>query len=217
LTPCDRSLGSNRGVVSADIIDGIEVPTSVNNPANEYSVGTATWLIEITMSCNSCGNDDDDRWQLFFEGTSPTPLDGNNCVCDGPVQTDFFNKFRELFAANKSGNLYSDITVLNANQIPLLLSPDGTYNTEFCSSEEYSTTYSYDGVCPGRSTTSPTESPTPLPTAAGDGDSVGDEDGDAVGDPDGDDDGDSVGDDDGVAVGDSDGVYDQDLGVIESF
>jgi len=163
LTPCDRSYGSNRGVLSASVIDGIEVPTSANNPANKYNVGSATWLVEITMSCNSCGNDDG-KWQLFLEGTSPTPLNGNNCVCDGPVQTNFVNKFRQLFATQKSGNPFSDISVLNASQIPNLLSSDGTYNTKFCSSEEYSTTYSYDGVCPGRSTESPTVAPTKRPT-----------------------------------------------------
>jgi len=163
LTPCDRSIGSNRGVVSADVIDGIKVPTSADNPAKKNRKGSATWLVEITMTCNSCENDDG-KWQLFFGGTSPTPLKKNNCICDGPVQTDFVNKFRELFAANKIGNPYSDISVLNANQIPLLLSPDGTYNTEFCSSEEYSTTYSYDGVCPGRSTESPSVAPTKRPT-----------------------------------------------------
>jgi len=66
----------------------------------------------------------------------------------------------------KSGNPYSDISILNASQIPNLLSSDGTYNTRFCSSEEYSTTYSYDGVCPGRPTASPTVSPTRSPTTS---------------------------------------------------
>lgn len=72
-----------------------------------------------------------------------------------------------MFAAKKIDNSYPDTTVLNTNQIPVLVSSDGIYNTEFCSSEEYSTIYSYDGVCPaGRSITSPTKSPmrAPLPS-----------------------------------------------------
>ena len=167
LTACGlQQLGSQRYAISADIIDAVEVPTSGNNPANKYSVGTATWLIEITMSCNACVGNMNGQWQLFSEETSPTPFNGNTCVCDGPLQTNFVNKFRELFAANKSGNPYSDISILNANQIPLLLSKDGTYESGLCSTVSTTTTYSYDGVCLARSTASPSGSPTGSPTSA---------------------------------------------------
>merc|ERR1712194_53767 len=136
--------------------------------------------IEIKMACNSCGNEG--TWQLF-EGTrvglpaavSSTRIadindDTNECVCGGPVQTDFFEKFKPLVAANNKS-----ISVLNAIQIPLLVSQDGTYNEKLCSTtEEYKTTYSYAGVCPAKPTespsvspsVSPTESPTDFPTDA---------------------------------------------------
>merc|ERR1712166_1609342 len=89
-----------------------------------------------------------------------TNLDKNECVCGGPIYTDFFDNFKQLIAENKS-----NISVLNATQIPLLVSSDGTYNEELCSNtEEYSTTYSYDGVCPARPTESPSISPSISPT-----------------------------------------------------
>jgi len=164
LTPCDNSFGAEHYIVSADIVDGFEVPARR---------GSFTRLIELTMSCNSCGNKG--PWQLF-EGTRvgvpdavslSTTLDENECVCGGPVYTDFFDNFKQLIAKNKS-----NISVLNATQIPLLVSSDGTYNEELCSNtEEYSTTYSYDGVCPARPTESPSASPSVSPTTVSPSDS----------------------------------------------
>jgi len=167
LTPCDTSFGAEHYIVSANIVDGIEAPASnLYNLPNNYIKGSFTRLIEITMSCNSCGNEV--PWQLF-EGTRvgvpaavslSKTLNTNECVCDGPVQTDFLNKFKQLIAKNKS-----DVSVLNAIQIPLLVSSDGTYNEELCSTaEEYSTTYNYDGVCLAKPTESPSSSPSIAPS-----------------------------------------------------
>merc|ERR1711865_420773 len=150
LTPCFNSFGAEHYIVSADIVDGLEVV-----PANNYrKEGT---------------------WQLF-EGTRvglPTAVslsrtvnkNKNECVCGGPVQTEFFSKFDQLYTANKGGNQNSDISILNARQIPLLVSQDGTYNEELCSTtEENKTTYSYAGVCPAKPTKSPSVSPSASPT-----------------------------------------------------
>jgi len=164
LTPCFNTFGAEHYIVSAEIVDGFELlPTSRNE-------GSFTQLIEIKMACNSCGNEG--TWQLF-EGTrvglpaavSSTRIadindDTNECVCGGPVQTDFFETFKPLVAANNKS-----ISVLSAIQIPLLVSQDGTYNEELCSTtEEYKTTYSYAGVCPAKPTESPSASPSASPT-----------------------------------------------------
>jgi len=161
LTPCFNTFGAEHYIVSAEIVDGFDLlPTSTNE-------GSFTQLIEIKMACNSCGNEG--TWQLF-EGTrvglpavssSRTRRgDINECVCGGPVQTDFFEKFKPLVAANNKS-----ISVLSAIQIPLLVSQDGTYNEELCSTtEEYKTTYSYAGVCPAKPTESPSVSPSASPT-----------------------------------------------------
>merc|ERR1712194_607837 len=160
LTPCFNTFGAERYIVSAEIVDGFELlPTSTNE-------GSFTQLIEIKMACNSCGNKG--TWQLF-EGTrvglpaavsSSRSGDNNECVCGGPVQTDFFETFKPLVAANNK-----NISVLSAIQIPLLVSQDSTYNEELCSTtEEYKTTYSYAGVCPAKPTESPSASPSASPT-----------------------------------------------------
>merc|ERR1711865_777161 len=167
LTPCFNSFGAEHYIVSADILDGLEVLTA-NNYRKE---GSFTQLIEITMACNSCGNEG--TWQLF-EGTRvgvpaavslSRTVNKNECVCGGPVQTEFLSKFDELFTANKDGSQNSDISILNAIQIPLLVSPDGAYNEELCATtEENKTTYSYAGVCPAKPTESPSVSPSASPT-----------------------------------------------------
>ena len=179
LATCDTSFGAERYVVSGNLIKGDTVPTiNNNNQARSYGRGTTngTWLAEISISCNSCGNEG--PWQLFkgvSSSSSPT-TDANACVCDPPSQADFVNKFREIFAADKkSGNRSSDITILNVTQIPLLVSPDGVYDKELCDTDTSATTYSYDGVCPGKgemrsafdflTTLSPTEYPTESPSA----------------------------------------------------
>merc|ERR1712194_627745 len=160
LTPCFNTFGAEHYIVSAEIVDGFELlPTSTNE-------GSFTQLIEIKMACNSCGNEG--TWQLF-EGTrvglpaavsSSRSADISECVCGGPVQTDFLETFKPLVAANNKS-----ISVLSAIQIPLLVSQDGTYNEELCSTtEEYKTTYSYAGVCPAKPTESPSVSPSASPT-----------------------------------------------------
>jgi len=175
LTPCFNSFGAEHYIVSADIVDGLEVlPTSTDlyRLANNYrKEGSFTQLIEITMACNSCGNEG--TWQLF-EGTRvglpaavslSRTVNKNECVCGGPVQTEFLSKFDELYTANKGGSQNSDISILNAIQIPLLVSQDGTYNEELCATtEENKTTYSYAGVCPAKPTESPSVSPSASPT-----------------------------------------------------
>jgi len=167
LTPCFNTFGAEHYIVSAEIVDG---STSTNNlyqlADNLRNEGSFTQLIEIKMACNSCGNEG--TWQLF-EGTrvglpaavsSSRSADINECVCGGPVQTDFFETFKPLVAANNKS-----ISVLSAIQIPLLVSQDGTYNEELCSTtEEYKTTYSYAGVCPAKPTESPSASPSASPT-----------------------------------------------------
>jgi len=167
LTPCFNTFGAEHYIVSAEIVDG---STSTNNlyqlADNLRNEGSFTQLIEIKMACNSCGNEG--TWQLF-EGTrvglpaavsSSRSADKNECVCGGPVQTDFFETFKPLVAANNKS-----ISVLSAIQIPLLVSQDGTYNEELCSTtEEYKTTYSYAGVCPAKPTESPSASPSASPT-----------------------------------------------------
>merc|ERR1712194_549550 len=146
LTPRFNTFGAEHYIVSAEIVDG---STSTNNlyqlADNLRNEGSFTQLIEIKMACNSCGNEG--TWQLF-EGTrvglpaavsSSRIADIDECVCGGPVQTDFFEKFKPLVAANNKS-----ISILSAIQIPLLVSQDGTYNEELCSTtEEYKTTYSY--------------------------------------------------------------------------
>lgn len=158
LTPCFNTFGAERYIVSAEIVDA-------DNLRNE---GSFTQLIEIKMACNSCGNEG--TWQLF-EGTRvglpaavssyrKADIDENECVCGGPVQTNFLETFTPLVTANNKS-----ISVLNAIQIPLLVSQDGTYNEELCSTtEEYKTTYSYAGVCPAKPTESPSASPSASPT-----------------------------------------------------
>jgi len=175
LTPCDNSFGAEHYIISADVVDGLEVPASTNfyKPANNDGNSSFTRLIEITMSCNSCGNEG--PWQLF-EGTRVGLLPAavsksrvanrNECVCGGPIQTEFLEMFQQLVEVNKGDNQKSDISVRNAIQIPLLVSQDGTYNEELCSTtEEYKTTYSSVGVCPAKPTASPSVSPTASPTA----------------------------------------------------
>merc|ERR1711935_404290 len=171
LTPCFNTFGAEHYIVSAEIVDGFGLlPTSTNNlyqlADNLRNEGSFTQLIEIKMASNSCGNEG--TWQLF-EGTrvglpaavsSSRSADINECVCGGPVQTDFLETFKPLVAANNKS-----ISVLSAIQIPLLVSQDGTYNEELCSiTEEYKTTYSYAGVCPAKPTESPSASPSVSPT-----------------------------------------------------
>jgi len=151
VTPCDSSFGAERYIESAKIVDGFGIPTNNYNPAVTYNIqaGTFTLLVEITMSCNSCGNKG--PWQLF-EGTqvglpvrlSSTTLNENSCVCDGPVKTDFLEKIEE----NKN---IGDINILKVTQIQNLVSPDGTYSKE-CTTKEVETIYTYDGVCPRKPT-----------------------------------------------------------------
>lgn len=140
----------------------------------DFPRGYFTWLLEVDLRCNACGDED---WQLFNDTSTNhhhRPSPSNTCICPGPNQTDFLQAFQQAFLEVSLFNELSvwNASIVNATQIPLL------YPYECDSSRD--TTYNYDGVCPGHSerqfdflfseapsqspTDSPTDSPTQFPT-----------------------------------------------------
>jgi len=149
--------GADRSINSVTVLDDAKLEQ------NDQFNGTSL-LLEIDLSCNSCGQD---YWQIF-EGTQvgldskpSAPEDSNTCYCEGPSASDFVGALQDAISNE----------VVSASQIPLLY-PESDDN---CNDPESQTTFGEYGVCPGTNddgfscmftegTSSPTESPTSSPT-----------------------------------------------------
>merc|ERR1712161_27738 len=115
------------------------------------------------MKCNSCGNG---IFQLFnnTERLTSERDSPNQCSCAGPNITNFLLLFQRSFDKELLFGRSSDVTILNATQVPLLY-PDECVTA-------FSTLYNYSGVCPSRNyckfdflfSDMPSESPSNFPS-----------------------------------------------------